>query len=349
MRIGFVVNDIASERAEFTTTRLAMAASKRGHEVWMLGVGELAHDPSGAVTGHAHGPASKKNYRSSSGMLADIQGDGGRSERIVIDELDILMLRNDPADDALDRPWAQTSGALFGQLAAANGVIVVNDPAHLADAVNKTYFQHFPDEVRPRTLISRDSGDIKSFVDELGGRAVLKPLQGSGGQGVFVVGGKTKQNVNQIIESISRDGYVVVQEYLRDAAAGDVRIFVMNGRALMAKGEYAAFRRVNATEDPRSNMHVGGKAKAVKVTDEMLHLVDLVRPKLVSDGMFLVGLDLVGLKLMEVNVFSPGGIGSASDLHEVDFASAVIDALENKVSLRNSYSGSLSNVALGTL
>lgn len=349
MKFGFVVNDVATEQAAYTTTRLAMAASKRGHEVWLLGVGDLAHDPSGAVTGHARGPAEKKTYRSLKSFLADIQSEGGRADRIAIDELDILMLRNDPADDALDRPWAQTSGVLFGQLASANGVIVVNDPVHLADAINKTYFQHFPDEVRPRTLISRASDDIKSFISEMGGHAVLKPLQGSGGQGVFVVGGKEKQNVNQIIESITRDGYVVVQEYLGEASEGDVRMFVMNGRPLMVDGKYAAFRRVNDTEDPRSNMHAGGKAKGVKVNDEMLHLVDMVRPKLISDGMFLVGLDIVGSTLMEVNVFSPGGIGSVSALHELDFASAVIDAMENKVALRKSYGGGLSNVALATL
>lgn len=349
MRVGFVVNDVATEHPEYTTTRLAMAANNREHEVWLIGVGDLAHDPSGSVTARAHGPAKEKTYRSLASFLSEIQGDDGRSEKIDVGELDILMLRNDPAEDALDRPWAQTSGVLFGQLAEASGVIVVNDPVHLADAINKTYFQHFPEEVRPLTLISRDGADIKDFISDQGGKAVLKPLQGSGGQGVFVVGGDDSMNVNQIIETITRDGFVVAQEYLEEAVDGDVRMFVMNGRPLEVDGKFAAFRRVNDSGDPRSNMHAGGKARKVKVGGDMLRMVDMVRPKLINNGMFLVGLDIVGSKLMEVNVFSPGGIGSASGLHEVDFASVIVKALESKVELRNSYGRNLTNVALATL
>ena len=96
-------------------------------------------------------------------------------------------------------------------------------------------------------------------------------------------------------------------------------------------------------------MHVGGEAKAVKVTDAMLTVVEMVKPKLVADGMFLVGLDMVGGKLMEVNVFSPGGLGSAGHLNEMDFARPVIEALERKVQLRTAYGSSLPNVILATL
>ncbi|HEX2154522.1 MAG TPA: glutathione synthetase [Acidimicrobiia bacterium] len=348
MKIGFVVNDVGTENAQYTTTRLAMAAHNREHEAWLLGVADLAHDPDGSVTGHARGPVVGKTYRSLTTFLADIQDSDGQ-DTIEVSDLDVLMLRNDPADDALDRPWAQTSGVLFGQLAAAAGVIVLNDPVHLADAINKTYFQHFPEEVRPRTLISRDEDDIKEFIADQGGRAVLKPLQGSGGQGVFVVGGDESINVNQIIETITRDGFVVAQEYLEEAEAGDVRMFVMNGDPLQIDGKYAAFRRVNESGDPRSNMHAGGKAKSVKVEGNMLELVEIVRPKLINDGMFLVGLDVVGSKLMEVNVFSPGGIGSAGSLHEVDYAVPIIEALERKLMLKESYGSALTNVALATL
>jgi glutathione synthase len=349
MKIGFVVNEVATEVAQYSTTRLAMAARNHGHETWLMGVGDLGLSSVGELVAHASAPADK-NYRSLEAFLDDVQKEPETGRlKVVVDELDVLMLRNDPSDDALDRPWAQTSGVLFGQVAMANGVLVVNDPRHLADAINKTYFQHFPEEVRPKTLISRDSVDIKEFIEDCGGRSVLKPLQGSGGQGVFLVEKGGEQNVNQIIETIVRDGYVVAQEYLEAAKDGDVRMFVMNGEPLQIDGHYAAFRRVNETTDVRSNMHVGGKAEAVKVTDEMLGLVDMVKPKLLADGMFLVGLDIVGDKLMEVNVFSPGGLGSAGGLEEVDFASAVIDALEHKVSIREAYGPSLHNTALATL
>ncbi len=177
------------------------------------------------------------------------------------------MMRNDPAEDVVDRPWAVASGILFAQLSVAKGVLVVNDPASLANAVNKTYFQHFPEAVRPRTLISRDPDEIATFVSESGDSAVIKPLQGSGGSGVFLVTGDESPNLNQMIEAVARDGYIVAQEFLPDAEHGDVRMFVMNGEPLQHNGTYAAFRRVNQGSDLRSNMHVGGKARRVKVTD----------------------------------------------------------------------------------
>jgi glutathione synthase len=258
-------------------------------------------------------------------------------------------MRNDPADDVVERPWAVTSGILFGQLMVAQGTLVLNDPANLADAVNKTYFQHFPEVVRPATLISRNAEEISRFVDEMGGSAVLKPLQGSGGTGVFLVSSDESPNLNQMIEAISRDGYIVAQEVLSQASDGDVRMFVMNGEPLMRDGQHAAFRRVNRSADLRSNMTAGGKAEKVKVTEGMLEIVEVVRPKLRTDGMFLVGLDIVGDKLMEVNVFSPGGLHTCEKLYGANFAETVIDALEYKVDLRNHYGPGLSNSTVATL
>ncbi len=347
MKLGIVVNDTLTEEHFYSTTRLAMAAHRRGHEVCLMGVGDLAHEPNGEITARARRPLDKA-YRSLKSFMSDIK-DAEEAFMIEVSDLDVLMLRNDPAGDAAERPWAQTSGFLFGQLAAASGVIVLNDPSHLADAINKTYFQHFPEAIRPRTMISRVIDDIRAFVDELGGKAVLKPLQGSGGQGVFMVDGRKGQNLNQIVEAIARDGYVVVQEYLKEAVKGDVRLFVMNGSPLEVNGKVAAFRRVNDSDDVRSNMHVGGRARAVRLTEDMMNVVDIARPKLIHDGMFLVGLDLVGDKLMEANVFSPGGLGSATDLYKEDFASAVVQAVERKVAIRPSYGNALSNAALATM
>ena len=346
MKLGFVVNRVSTEQPGYTTTRLAMTATRMGHDVWLMGVDDFAHDPDGSVTAMARTVAAK-NYRSLKAYLEKVQSDEA-AKRIVVDDLDVLMMRNDPAEDVAERPWAVTSGVLFGQLAMSRGVLVVNDPTSLADAVNKTYFQHFPEEVRPRTMISRDPVAINEFIEEMKGSAVLKPLQGSGGAGVFLVSGKESPNVNQMIEALSRDGYIVVQEYLAAGKDGDTRLFVMNGQPLERDGQYAAFRRVNESTDMRSNMHAGGEAHPAKVTDEMLEMVDLVRPKLLNDGMFLVGLDIVGNKLMEVNVFSPGGLGSSQQLYEVDFTQPVIEALERKVELRRSYPD-LDNARLATL
>jgi glutathione synthase len=347
VRIGFVVNQVATEKAQYTTTRLALASTRREHETWLMGVDDFSHLPDGSVS--ARGRRSAAPHRSTERYLEDLRGEEGIEEQVSIDDFDVLFMRNDPADDVAERPWAVTSGVLFAQLAVSRGVLVVNDPSHLANAVNKTYFQHFPDEARPRTLISRDPDAIAAFVEEQGGTAVLKPLQGSGGSGVFLVSDDESPNLIQITEAISRDGYVVAQEKLPGSEAGDVRLFVMNGAPLCCDGAVAAFRRVPSSEDLRSNMAAGGTAEAVEVTDEMLALVELARPKLVADGMFLVGLDIVGNKLMEINVFSPGGLGSAQQLYDVDFTDEVIAALEHKVAHRHNDGGELTNAQLATL
>ncbi|CAN5850999.1 hypothetical protein BH11MYX2_BH11MYX2_07190 [soil metagenome] len=136
MKIGLVVNDIATEEDGYTTTRLATAALEMGHEVWTMGVGDFANDADDNVRAWAHS-APKSSYRSSSKYLADLRGKDGKHERITVDDLDVLMLRNDPAADLASRPWAQGAGFLFGQRAAARGVIVLNDPHALALAINK--------------------------------------------------------------------------------------------------------------------------------------------------------------------------------------------------------------------
>ena len=348
MKIGFVVNDVATEKPEYTTTRLAMTADRMGHDVWLIGLEDFADGPDGSLSARGR-TTSGRQHKTLEKYLDDLQSAEGVEEHICLHDLDVLMMRSDPAADAVDRPWAITAGLAFGELAAKSGVLVVNDPAHLSLALNKAYFQHFPQVVRPRTLISREPDTIAEFVQELGGKAVLKPLQGSGGTGVFLVSSDESPNLNQIIEAISRDGYVVAQEYLPDASKGDVRMFLMNGEPLMRDGHCAAFRRVNEGDDIRSNMHVGGRAVPVEVTDEMLHMVELVRPKLVADGMFLVGLDIVGDKLMEVNVFSPGGLGSCQALYDVSFAEPVIEALERKVEIRQHYGDALGNTHLSSV
>jgi len=348
MRLGFVVNDIETELESYTTTRLAMAAVNRGHQSWLIGSGDLAFDPDDHVRARAR-TVPKTNYKSTKLFLQDLRGAKGRAERITVDDLDVLMLRSDPAIEQGRRGWAQMAGINFGRAAMKRGVIVLNDPDRLAQAMNKMYFQLFPEEVRPRTLITRDSKEIKTFAREQGGRIVIKPLQGSGGQGVFLVSEEQLGNLNQMIEAVSRDGYVVAQEYLPAAAEGDTRLFMMNGLPLRYKGKYAAFRRLRSSEDIRSNIHAGGeKAKAV-IDDVALHIAEIVRPKLVEDGMFLVGLDIVGSKLMEINVFSPGGLGSARQFEGVNFAHAVIESLERKVQYMSYYRRNFNNIDMATL
>ena len=348
MRIGLVVNDIKTEEPGYTTIRLAMAAINLGHEAWLMGAGDFAYDPDEIIRARAK-TAPKPKYKSSETFLSDLQSKKAKMERISVDDLDVLMLRSDPSNDTGLRAWAQASGIIFGRVAMRHGVIVLNDPNGLSKATNKMYFQLFPEEVRPRTLITRDRDEIKAFAKDMGGNVVLKPLQGSGGQSVFLVRPDDMPNLNQMIEAVSREGYVIAQEYLPAAAEGDTRLFVMNGQPLRYKGKYAAFRRVRQGDDMRSNIHAGGKLRKAEITDDHLKIVEIVRPKLVQDGMFLVGLDIVGDKLMEINVFSPGGLGSAQKFEGVNFTHAVLHAMERKVEYMKYYRRNFDNIEMASL
>ncbi|MGI9055611.1 MAG: glutathione synthetase [Pyrinomonadaceae bacterium] len=354
MKIGFVINDFETEHPRYTTTRIAQSAREMGHEAWTIPVGNFAADSGDQVWAQARMSKAKK-HKDGEAYLKDLLGDKAHNERIKVSDLDILMLRNDPADDA-ERVWAQGAGILFGELAVRHGVIVLNDPDTLSGALNKMYFQHFPPEVRPRTIITREKEEIQKFIKDEGGRAILKPLQGSGGSGVFLVQPEEKANINQMIEAITRDGYVIAQEYLEAAKDGDTRLFVVNGEPLKVDGHYAAFRRVSKSGDARSNLSSGGSIAKAKIDDEILHLAEIVRPKLVADGMFMVGLDIVGSKLMEINVLSPGGLGSAENLEDgTNFSHNIVEKLEKKVRYRdhsqndNYRRGTIDNKTLATL
>jgi glutathione synthase len=326
---------------------MALCAHKRGHEVYYMGVGDLAYYSDGQMGAHAYPLPAEKKFRSASTLMAEIK----KTEQIKITatDLDVLMLRNDPSEDIEKRPWAQSAGVIFGQMAVSQGAIVLNDPHSLGNAINKMYFQHFPEKVRPKSIITRDVDDIKHFFEESKNKMVLKPLQGSGGRNVFLVTKKEAKNINQMFEAISRDGYVIAQEYLPDAKDGDVRLFLMNGKPIIVDDHVAALRRQQAVDDIRSNIHKGGKAVKAVITDKTMELVELVMPKLVEDGMFFVGLDIVGDKLMEINVFSPGGLSNASKLYDVDFFPPVIEAIERKAHYKDTYKESIENAKIATI
>ena len=345
--IGFVVNDVATEEAGYTTTRLALTARQMGHIVYVMGVGDLAYDADEKIRAHAH-TVPKRVYKNGVSFLKDLRGKNGLRERVTVDDLDVLMLRNDPAPDAVNRPWAAQAGILFGRIAMRHGVVVLNDPDGLAKASSKMYFQAFPAEIRPETIITRSRDDIRAFAKERG-TVVLKPLTGSGGQSVFLVREGDLPNLNQMIDSVTRDGFVIAQEYLPAAAEGDMRLFVMNGEALRYRGKYAAFRRVRQGGDMRSNLHAGGALARAEVDRKALELVEIVRPKLMRDGMFLVGLDVVGDKLMEINVFSPGGFGSAQKFEGVNFSEAVVKSLVRKTQAMAYYRRQFDNVGMAII
>ena len=348
MRIAFFVNSIEDEYPHYTTTVLAFAALSRGHEICYITPGDFVLRPDDTLMVSAlelPNPAYKKLET----LHKDLHGDKTKVATIDVREKDIIFLRSDPSQDAVERPWAAHVGAMFGRLAVERGVLVVNDPGGLTVAQNKLYFQDFPEAVRPSTLISKNIDEIRAFIEEQPKGAIVKPLQGSGGKNVFKIASPKDANLNQIFEAVSEEGYLIAQGYIPEAKSGDIRLFMMNGVPLERDGKFAAFRRVPAKNEVRSNLHAAGKAGKVKITDKILSLADMVRPKLVQDGMFLVGLDIVGDKILEINVFTPGGLWSAGKMYKTDFAESVIVSLECKLAIRSAYLNSVSNRELATL
>ena len=348
IKLGFVINDMATEKDNYTTIRLARTAINRGHQVSLIGLDGFIYDAGGNVHAQAHVP-SRDSYSDDADLLADLQRNDAQRQRVAVDELDVLMLRSDPAEEVVDRPWAPNSALLFAQLVVLRHVIVLNDPTRLTDASNKTYFQHFPEEVRPVTCITCDAEEIKAFIKDRDGYGVIKPLQGSGGQGVFVVTPESGGNLNQMIEAVTRDGYAIAQEYLPKAADGDLRLITLNGRPLQVDGRYACFRRYSDSGDARSNISAGGKIEMAEPDEDALRLAGMVAPKLIRDGMYLTGLDIVGDKMMEINVDTPGGINMAEDLTGVDFSGHIISDLERKVRLRSQYNCTLTNTEMAMM
>ena len=229
---------------------------------------------------------------------------------------------------------------LFAQLSVAAGTLVVNDPVQPRQRRQQDLLPALPGGRPPahadlaaiRTTSARSSRSGRSG-------AVLKPLQGSGGTGVFFVSDDESPNLNQMIEAVGRDGYIVAQEYLAGRRPGRRAPLPHERRAARRRTVTTrAFRRVNADRRPRARTCASAASPSrSRSTTRCSQVAEAVRPKLLADGMFLVGLDIVGDKLMEVNVFSPGGLGSCETLYGTRFTDAVIDALEHKVELRHHY------------
>ena len=325
MRLAFFVNDVATEVDEYTTTRLARAAAQGGHEVWYVGVGDVELGESeGQLVARAHRAEFDADDTLASFMERIKERD---AERVVLDELDAVFLRNESIDELQERPWASPLPVVFGQMLKARGVTVVNDPMSLIRATSKLYLEEFPERIRPRALVTRDPDAIESFVREVG-HCVVKPLYGAKGRNVFMIEDAEETNLAQMTEAVLQDGYAIIQEFVDGGEDGDARIFLLEGRILERDGKQAAFRRVPTGGDPRANISAGGRSVPLELGDVELGVIDAMSEKLVADGMFFVGIDVIGGKVLEINAESAGGMQSIERLYDIDVCPTVIEALE---------------------
>lgn len=244
----------------------------------------------------------------------------GEFEDVWVDEVDAVLVRKDPPFDA-NYLWACH---LLEHV--RDKTHVVNDPRALRDANEKLYATHFP-TLMPRTLVSNEKRRIKEFLERVGGRAVLKPLSGAGGESVFLMQAGDL-NVNAIIETVTHDGrrVAMAQEFIPEVVQGDKRILLLDGEPL------GAILRVPQVGDVRSNIHVGGSVEKTRLDEHDQRIVELVGPRCKKDGLYFVGLDVIGGKLTEVNVTSPTGIQQMSRLSGQNLSRRVIEWLEARTS-----------------
>lgn len=202
----------------------------------------------------------------------------------------------------------------------ARRVPVVNAPHALRDANEKMVITRFPELVVP-TLVTRDQGQIRSFVSEQGGTAVVKPWDGNGGRGIFVLR-EDDLNLNSILETSTVGGreFVMVQRYIPEIAQGDKRIILVDG---VPKG---AFLRIPPKNDHRGNMHVGASVEECEMTERDLLICDTLEPFLVENDLIFTGIDVIGGWLTEVNVTSPTGLQECARLYGSHIAGDIIDA-----------------------
>ncbi len=216
-----------------------------------------------------------------------------------------------------------------------NDVFIMNDIDGLRIANNKLYPASFSGDAArfiPVTHVSKSRDYLEQVLEESSTeKMIMKPLNGFGGQGVIVVEKSAQQSFRSLLEfyiGTEQDNYVILQEYVEGANEGDVRILMLNGEPI------GAMKRVPSGKDVRSNIHAGGQEVKHQLTKEEKALCKALGPQLVRDGLYLVGLDVINGKLIEVNVLSPGGITRINKLNRVKLQKNVLDFIENVVSAR---------------
>jgi len=237
----------------------------------------------------------------------------------AVEDFDVILMRKDPPFDM--RFFFATH---LLSLIDERKCFVMNNPKGLREANEKLYALRFPEQI-PQTLVSGNLQRLREFMTELGGEMIIKPLDGCGGSGVFYLN-EQDRNTNAILEAATDNGQklIMAQRYLPEIRQGDKRIIVLAGEPL------GAVLRVPLDTDNRGNIHVGGQVVKTELTARDLEICAALAPLLKSDGLYFVGLDVIGNFLTEVNVTSPTGVQEINALNGVHLESQVIDFVERE-------------------
>ncbi|CAL2079881.1 glutathione synthase [Tenacibaculum sp. 190524A02b] len=252
-----------------------------------------------------------------------------REEMLPLAGFDAIFMRGNPPLDPLMLNFLDS---------VKDDVFVINSVEGMREANNKLYTAVFEDpdnEVIPVTHVSKNKSYlIKTIEESEADKMILKPLNGYGGSGVILIEKSAMSNINSLLDfyinkSDGASDYVILQEYIEGADKGDVRILLLNGIPI------GAMKRIPGDKDHRSNITAGGRVEKHRLTPAEKKLCKKIGPKLVKDGLYFVGIDVIGGKLVEVNVMSPGGITYINKVSKVKLQEKVIDFLESKVLEKN--------------
>jgi glutathione synthase len=311
MKLLFIMDPLARlQIAGDSTFAMMCAAQQRKHEIWFCEPRHLGLEHDEPVA------------RAWPVTVRRVEGDHyllGPQAGVPLGSCHAVFMRKDPPID-LDYYFATLL------LERARGrTLIINDPRGLRECNEKLAILDYP-QLCPPTIVTRETVRLRSFLAEQGGEMVVKPLDASGGFGVFHVR-KNDTNTGAILEQATNLGrrWTMAQRYLPEVRGGDKRILLVDGEPL------CAVLRVPAPDDARGNLHVGARAMATKIEGRDLDIVAAVGPRLREAGHFFVGLDVIGGYLTEINVTSPTGIMEANALDGAEYEMKVIQALERKI------------------
>lgn len=247
-----------------------------------------------------------------------------RKKLMPLHALDSCMIRKDPPIDPIIYNFLDS---------IKNECIIINDIDGIRKANNKLYTTTFSDpdnSFLPITYVSKNKEFIRQMIDDMpGDKVILKPLVGSGGHGVIVLEKNAQSNINSILDfyihGSGDSNYIIIQEYIEGAENGDIRVLMLNGKFL------GAYNRKPPEGDIRANIQIGGTAHKYKMTDSQMAVCRKIGPRLAGDGLYFVGVDMIGDKILEVNVLNPGGITNINRLNKVKLHLNVVDFIEEKV------------------
>jgi glutathione synthase len=287
-----------------TTFVLMLEAQRRGQRVLYARPEDL-----GVAGGEVVASVRPVTLRREPGRHADL----GPARTIALDaEADLVFQRKDPPVDAAYVTTTQI-------LALCRRAVVLNRPSGVLTANEKLYALHFAD-LMPATLVTHSIASLRAFLDELGGEMIVKPLDGRGGEGIFHLHAQDRNLVSILEQSTAFESRrVMAQQYLPAVRTGDKRILLVDGEPL------GAVLRVPAEGEHRANFHVGGRAARADLDDDDRRIVERLAPSLRRDGLFFVGIDVIGGLLTEVNVTSPTGVQEINALEGRELEVEILD------------------------